>query len=251
MTVDDLFLQTLADAFDLPPGDTHQNWCEALADALLHHQGSAEDLEEKLLKLVSSHTDRVKDIVAHVVPVLIPAQTARVLLTAMRQEPGQRVSALNGSYQSVAELFIRRATCCDERVLLVQAPRVMGESEDALFQQVRADIAVAAGATVRGFKPAPLLRLRRPLIVVLQRMVPGDDADGIPRRVLERLLERLRREFPSCVFLVLTGPEYDADVDMLVPAALRAEPPLDPVAAEDYSWTVNRLYHDAGIEVVA
>jgi hypothetical protein len=170
----------------------------------------------------------------------------------MGRKPGSRVAALNCSEQRVAELFVRRATCCDQKVLRVEAPLQTFESEERLYEEVRMAIALGAGAeSALDFDPAYLTHLKRPLIVVLQRQVTSEDTRGIPRLTLARLLERLRRDFPTCVFLILTGPVYDRDIDALIPPGGRAEPALEPDVALDVVYTVNRLYRDVGVEGVA
>jgi hypothetical protein len=184
--------------------------------------------------------------------VVVPAATAQVLLSAASQPPGERLAAINSEDLRVARLFVRRATCCDPMVLLAEAPQQMGESEEELYLAVRQAIAEAVGVFEPDvLAPDDLRQLDRPLIVLIRRRSGYDDRQGIPHEVLSRVLARLRRELDTCVFLVLTGSEYDKDLRALIGLPGLAEPPLQREDAAAWSKMINRLYRQAGLEVMA
>lgn len=212
--------------------------CYSLADALLH-RASLPQVVGALTHIGSVHALNSQDIVNRVLPVVVPSPTASVLLTAIQEEPGSRVAALNATRWVIAQLAVQRATCCSDLVEVVATSLTVSANAEAVYQQVVEAIGTQACADPPSSVTADdLLGIFSTFVVVLQRTsVDGDG--GLPLRVLKPLLQRLRRDFPSCVFLVLTGPEYGEDG--LVAKELRADPPLRQGDERIWMMNANRL----------
>jgi TIR domain len=216
--------------------------CDSLADALLH-RATFDDVAKALNEVLVLRTQNSGDIVNAVLPMAVPAQTASVLLRALRSAPGTRLVALNASQPATGELFVQRATCCDSQVKVAVTPVLVSADADTLYREVVACMGEKAGADPpESLQPSDMQYVPVQLVVLLPRVTRG--GEGLPMRVLEALLRRLRVDYPTCVFLLLAGPEYDDDVVRLVPSDLHAEPPLSPGDEKRWSFTVQRLRNE-------
>jgi hypothetical protein len=243
--VDEEFLGRVGGMFDIAPDDWDPRARSyTLADALLHAE-AFERVEAALEEIVESGVSHARLVVEKVLPVAVSARTAQVLLAAMREPEGERVTALNTSFPELGELFVQRATCCDRGVLVVCSPVQLSGDEDALYAEVLAMIGEKAGARPpASFRPEQMRFVKnKNFVLVLQRS--DADRQGLPLTVLRTLLARLKVDFPACTFVVLSGPRYAADLDDLVPARLRADPPLDEEEQQVRYLAVNRLREQA------
>ena len=107
---------------------TEERQCEILAYHMLF---SDLPLVEAALPTLahSMGADQLGTFAHLVLPTLVSAEAARTILPiAQRPEDARRFVAINTEYQDIAEQYVRRATCCNNRVAVVKATGVRGES---------------------------------------------------------------------------------------------------------------------------
>lgn len=244
--VNDYFLDELDRMFNIAQEDWDpRSRCRTLADALLHADNFVE-VEKALYQIANSGAVTADRVVNAVLPVAISAASAQVLLTALQEASEQRLVALNTFSPVLGELFVQRATCCDIGVLVVRTPHQITGDENALYAEIVAAIGWVAGARPpKSFKPEDLCHLNQRLVVLLQQV--NTDRQGIPLSLLVPILDRLRRDFPTCVFLLLSGAGYDT-LDHLVPSPLQVDPPLSEDVQLGWELAANRL-RDFGREM--
>lgn len=228
-------LEEILSISDAPSVDADRR--AAVVDAFLHRADFTQAVKA-LDESLGFHAPHVAHVVNAVLPVSVPAPSTAAFLRALREAPGSRVVALNACENSVGELFVQRATCCDSHVTVAIGPELVTAGPESLYRDVVARMGEKAGVIPpESLTPDDMRWVPQELVVLLRRR-SGDG--GLPLTTLEALLSRLRREFPTCIFLILSGETYD-DIEGLVPPELRAHPALKPDDARGLWMNANRL----------
>ncbi|MEV4516705.1 toll/interleukin-1 receptor domain-containing protein [Dactylosporangium sp. NPDC049525] len=195
----------LAASLLLPGEDTDlDDGRETLAHALLH--GSTEGAYAALATLRGQGVD-LRQLVEDVVPGYVRAEVAGPVWAAMHADPRQAV-VVNASMPETATVLVRRASYCSPHLITIYAGAVGTE------QTVESVVADARRALAQrlGMPQPPgqaFLAAQRLLVAVVV------SADGVARRTVERLIQRLRAEWQSNVLLVLSD-HVDGQVDTQV-----------------------------------
>lgn len=239
--VDDTWIHQAAQILDVPAEDWFTREPRVfLATALLY--GEFSNVQRALWTLMESGATTGRRILDATVPAGLPYETASKVIGALRYPPGQRAIAVNAAYPETAKRLVQRATCCDSKFLISDVPSSW-DLEDA-YQEVLQAVARHYGA-----RPGPVdgpqlgeqiaaenFRSTFQIVVLLKR-----GADGMTGTVLAALLERLRAELPSVLFVVADGGVGAEDSEPALAGLLRAEPGLQDGEEEDIDTVVRRI----------
>jgi TIR domain len=187
-------------------------------------------------------------------PIGIPEEAAAGIMTVCSRVPGERVLVLTCTSPRTAVRYIRRASCVNEFYQAADPPGLVGEGgADQLFE----DIFDVVADQVLGWDKKDLTGRRafvasamkdedeRGRIIQVLRLKADQDDDGLPRKVLCRLVDRLRRELPYLVILVLTWPPGLPDPTLKIPGAYIIDPAVRDAAVEDLENSYLRRLENA------
>jgi hypothetical protein len=177
-------------------------------------------------------------------PIGIPEEAAAGIMTACSRAPGERVLVLTCTSPRTAVRYIRRASCVNDFYQAADPPGLVdagsaGQLFDDIFDVITDQILVCDKkdpAQRRAFVERVMkAEDERGRIIQVLRSKAGPDDDGLPRRVLQPLVARLRRELPYLVILVLTWPPGQADPALAwgIPGAHVVDPAVQDADDED------------------
>jgi hypothetical protein len=189
-----------------------------------------------------------KGFVDLIAPIGVPPETSAGILSVFSRPPGERVLVLSASGILTASRYIKRATCVDSFYKTAEFPAVVdSRGAAALFDAIFTAIADQILRCPKEFDAARRRQFvestmnaedRRGRIIQLLRAKSSPDDDGLPRRLLDPLVKRLRSEIPRLVILILVGPPYPAEPDLGIPGAHVVRPavkdPMDEAMENSY-----------------
>ena len=183
--------------------------------------------------------DQVQKFSELVVPVWVSAEAARSIVPAMREaDDARRLVAINSQYSELAEHYLRRATCCEPNVRVVQVTGVRGEDPEMVL-----------AAFEQAFRRALNVPNDRPLarLIAACRQQPEPwfalvGQGGLASDVLARL-----RQYPKVTF-VLVGREFPDAAQLGVAGLWKALPPLDEASEEQGDLFVGQALGALGIQ---
>lgn len=169
---------------------------ELLAHALLHGRT---DGAYSALATLRGQANHLRQLVEDVAPGYVPAELAAPIWAAIQTTPRPAV-VVNAALPETATVLVRRASHCSPRLIIVHAGAIGTErTVEAVVADARQALAQRLGIA----QPAAFVAGQKLLVAVVV------SADGVPRRTVERLIERLRAEWQSSV-LVVHGDHADA-----------------------------------------
>lgn len=239
--IDDRFVDSAARKLGIPQNEWLSIERRLLATALLYRE--FDFVEDALWELLESRADSCAPLLEHTVPASLPYASAAKVIDALRCPPGKRVIAVNAQYPVTARRLVQRATSCNPKILIADVPssqnlqqayeEILGAVGRFYYGDLSAEVDPAA--LERGLQ-AKRFKSRFQIVVLLKR-----GPDGMTGDMLSALLERLRNDIGSVLFVVVTG-QCEAETDELaVPEMLKAGPPLDATTEKEVMEAISRL----------
>lgn len=194
-------------------------------------------------------------------PIGIPAEAAGGIMAVCGRPPGDRILVLACTSPRTAIRYIRRASCVNEFYQAADPPGLTeagpagAGSDSRLFEDifdVVADQILGCDETDparrRAFVERAMSREdERGRIIQVLRAKAGPDDDGLPRRVLQPLVARIRQELPHLVILVLTWPPGQSEPTLGIPGAYVVDPGIQDAELEELENSyLRRLERAAG-----